>query len=403
MVGVFSRNDYICPMNFRFIFSLAVMGWLLVTTPVSQAASSENPYTPIVTRNVFGLVPIPVGPPPTTAPATPPPKITPNGIMTIFGKLQALFKVAGTAKPGQPAKEESYIMGVGERQDDIEVQKIDEKAAIITFNNHGTIQKLPLIAGTATGGEPAPAPGGLPGLPMPRSSNVPPPSNGASSVGFGGRFGHGQGNPNSAAAGARRMVYVSSAHVYGALAGHIDETMPANPLSDYALAHYLAEQIFRRHAAATRILRPCAVFGPLAELQRFRRWSLIPFSFPRAIAESGVIRILGTGRDRRNFVGTDVVGALAADFIEMQITGVTLLNAVGTADLTVAEFAELCARLGGDLLGRSCRVEIAGKGDSAAPPPLEYRSVMGGQRNGRSLETHIVELVRQCSQLGATA
>lgn len=207
----------------------------------------------------------------------------------------------------------------------------------------------------------------------------------------------------AAAAGARRMVYVSSAHVYGALAGHIDETMPANPLSDYALAHYLAEQIFRRHAAATRILRPCAVFGPLAELQRFRRWSLIPFSFPRAIAESGVIRILGTGRDRRNFVGTDVVGALAADFIEMQITGVTLLNAVGTADLTVAEFAELCARLGGDLLGRSCRVEIAGKGDSAAPPPLEYRSVMGGQRNGRSLETHIVELVRQCSQLGATA
>ncbi|MDQ7247167.1 NAD-dependent epimerase/dehydratase family protein [Dongia sedimenti] len=206
----------------------------------------------------------------------------------------------------------------------------------------------------------------------------------------------------AAAAGARRMVYVSSAHVYGALSGHIDETMPANPLSDYALAHYLAEQIFRRHAAATRILRPCAVFGPLAELQRFRRWSLIPFSFPRAIAESGVIRILGTGRDRRNFVGTDVVAALAVDFIEMQINGVTLLNPVGTADLTVAEFAELCARLGGDLLGRSCRVEIAGKGDTAAPP-LEYRSVMGGQRNGRSLETHIVELVRQCSQLGATA
>jgi UDP-glucose 4-epimerase len=206
-------------------------------------------------------------------------------------------------------------------------------------------------------------------------------------------------------AGATRLVYVSSAHVYGALSGHIDETMPANPLSDYALAHFLAEQIFRRHAArqgfAARILRPCAVFGPLAEPQRFRRWSLIPFSFPREIAKSGLIRILGTGRECRNFVGTDVVAALAADFIEMQSGGVTLLNPVGTADLTIAEFAELCARLGGDLLGRSGRVEIAGKGDAA--PPLEYRSVMGGQRSGRSLETHIVELVRQCSQLGATA
>jgi UDP-glucose 4-epimerase len=210
----------------------------------------------------------------------------------------------------------------------------------------------------------------------------------------------------AASAGARRMVYVSSAHVYGTLSGHIDETMPANPLSDYALAHFLAEQMFRRNAAklgfAARILRPCAVFGPLAEPQRFRRWSLIPFSFPRAIAESGLIRILGTGRDRRNFVGTDVVAALAADFIEMQIGGVTLLNPVGTTDLTVGEFAEICARLGGDLLGRNCRVEIAGTGD-AGGAPLEYRSVMGGLRSGRSLETHIVELVRQCSKLGATA
>jgi UDP-glucose 4-epimerase len=209
----------------------------------------------------------------------------------------------------------------------------------------------------------------------------------------------------AAAAGARRMVYLSSAHVYGALSGHIDETMPANPLSDYALAHYLAEQMFRRNAAragfAVRILRPCAVFGPLADPERFRRWSLIPFSFPRAIADTGVIRILGTGRERRNFVGANVVAAQAADFVDMQTPGVAILNPIGTADLTVAEFAELCARLGGDLLGRKCRVEIAGKGE--ADPALEYRSVFVGARNGRSLETHIVELIRQCSHLGATA
>lgn len=205
----------------------------------------------------------------------------------------------------------------------------------------------------------------------------------------------------AAAAGAKRMVYVSSAHVYGPLTGHIDETMPPNPLSDYALAHFVAEQVFRRHKLPTRLLRPCAVFGPLAEPQLFRRWSLIPFSFPRAIAETGLIRILGTGRERRNFVGTNVVAALAADFIDMQTPGVSVLNPIGTTDLTVAEFAELCARLGGDLLGRRCRVEIAGTG--AADPALEYRSVIVGARNGRSLETHIAELIRQCSHLGATA
>src|SRR5208337_4811080 len=62
-----------------------------------QAASvrgSDTPYAGIVARNMFGLVPIP--PPDPHAgepPVDPPPKITPNGIMTIFGRDQALFKV----------------------------------------------------------------------------------------------------------------------------------------------------------------------------------------------------------------------------------------------------------------------------------------------------------------------
>jgi UDP-glucose 4-epimerase len=207
-------------------------------------------------------------------------------------------------------------------------------------------------------------------------------------------------------AGARCMAYVSSAHVYGPLSGHIDETLPPNPLSDYALAHFLAEQVFRRNAArhglAVRILRPCAVFGPLADPQRFRRWSLIPFAFPKAIAEMGTIRISGTGRDRRNFVGSDVVAVLAAEFVAAATDGVSVLNPIGAADLSVAEFAELCTRIGREQLNRNCRVEIAGVGsDSGAP--LEYRSVAGGARDGQTLDAHVAALIRQCSQVGANA
>ena len=103
----------------------------------------NNPYAPIAVRNVFGLNP----PPPADAgpPAEPPPKITPNGIMSIFGQLQVLFKVAGTAKPGQPAKDDFYILSEGQRQDEIEVTHIDEQAGLVTFNNHGTVQELPLV------------------------------------------------------------------------------------------------------------------------------------------------------------------------------------------------------------------------------------------------------------------
>jgi len=208
------------------------------------------------------------------------------------------------------------------------------------------------------------------------------------------------------AAGAGRMAYVSSAHVYGPLNGHIDETLPANPLSDYALAHYLAEQIFRRNVGryglAVTLLRPCAVFGPLADPKRFRRWSLIPFAFPKAIAAAGTIRISGTGRDRRNFVGSDVVAMLAVDFVTSVTSGLSILNPIGAADMSVAEFAELCARVGREQLNRNCRVEIAGAGPDQGSP-LEYRSVAGGTRSGQTLEAHVAALIRQCSQVGANA
>ncbi|HXI72573.1 MAG TPA: hypothetical protein VNN22_19700 [Verrucomicrobiae bacterium] len=99
-----------------------------------------NPYAVVVTRNIFGLNPPPVVDPNATV-VEPPVKIVPNGIMSIFGQLQVLFKVA--AKPG--GKDAAYMLTEGQRQDDIEVVRINEKAAIVTFNNHGIVQDLPLV------------------------------------------------------------------------------------------------------------------------------------------------------------------------------------------------------------------------------------------------------------------
>jgi hypothetical protein len=190
-------------MNVRrcILGGLAVVVWLCSQPLRAAVATADNPYMPIADRNVFGLVPIP---PPAAAvdPATlnPPPKITPNGIMTLFGKLQVLFKVAGVAKPGQPPKDESYVMCEGDRQDDIEVQRIDQGSATITFNNHGVIQVLPLVASTGgTSAPAAPAGGAIPPPPMPT------PGNGVGTLNhFGGHFGHGRGvttggNPDAGA------------------------------------------------------------------------------------------------------------------------------------------------------------------------------------------------------------
>lgn len=151
--------------------------------PAAPEPGSDTPYASIIARNMFGLVPIP--PPDPNAglpPPDPPPKITPNGIMTIFGRDQALFKVADKPKPGQPAKDNSYVLAEGERQDDIEVLKINHTDGIITFNNHGTVQELPLVAAKDAGG-PAGGSGGGPGngggIPRPGFGNRPAPSFGA--------------------------------------------------------------------------------------------------------------------------------------------------------------------------------------------------------------------------------
>jgi hypothetical protein len=140
------------------------------------AALTGDPYATVVTRNIFGLnPPPPPGPPPD---ATPPPKITPNGIMSIFGQLQVLFKVPGTAKAGVPLIDQSYILSEGQRQDDIEVMKIDEKNSVVTFNNHGETQELPLV------------------VTQPSSTAVATPT--GSPNGSGGRFTPGLVNPGGA-------------------------------------------------------------------------------------------------------------------------------------------------------------------------------------------------------------
>ena len=147
---------------------------------VQDAAAADKPYASIISRNMFGLLPIP--PPPSAnagPPAEPKPKITPNGIMMLFGKLEALFKVASKGKAGQPPGDVPYVLAEGEMQDGITVVKINQAEGTVTFDNHGEIQPLALVAAANTtspaapGGGPAQGAGSNPGQP-PRQSPLSP-------------------------------------------------------------------------------------------------------------------------------------------------------------------------------------------------------------------------------------
>ena len=151
----------------QLILGLTFVAFIAAAAGSGDLATAANPYATISERNVFALVPIPVvSNEPVAPPKDPPPKITPNGIMFLFGKLEVLFKVALKPTAAQPAKDAAYVMAEGERQDDIEVVKIDQTEAKITFRNHGELQELPLadapklttpavpstVGGAATGG-----------------------------------------------------------------------------------------------------------------------------------------------------------------------------------------------------------------------------------------------------------
>ena len=143
-------------------------------------ASPDNPYASIAARNIFGLnPPQPVSKADTSAPD----KITLNGITTLFGTPQALFKVEQAARFGRPGSEESYILSEGQSQDNIEVVHVDEQKGTVTFNNQGVIEDISLTAAPATATPATPA----------SFHNFHPPLNGAVNGGaqvfkFGNRF-----------------------------------------------------------------------------------------------------------------------------------------------------------------------------------------------------------------------
>ncbi|HVI88908.1 MAG TPA: NAD(P)-dependent oxidoreductase [Dongiaceae bacterium] len=199
------------------------------------------------------------------------------------------------------------------------------------------------------------------------------------------------------AAGIRKLAYISSAHVYGPLAGEIDEDSPVNPLSDYALAHYLVEQLFRRHVGQAGIdcliLRPCAVYGPLGLLSDFHRWDLVPFGFPAAIIRDGRIEMKSSGEQRRNFVGSDVIAQTIMDWLGQGSQAVQVVNPLGAADMSVLDLAERCAEIGQSITGRACHVVRAPDGGVAPTLPFIYRSRFATPRAILTLDQHLRDLM----------
>jgi UDP-glucose 4-epimerase len=166
----------------------------------------------------------------------------------------------------------------------------------------------------------------------------------------------------SAESRVKSFVYFSTAHVYGPMTGNISELSPVDPLTDYAIAHYAAEQIIKRHSKAGQfkslVIRPNAVFGIPVHPDTFDRWQLIPFSFPLDAVRNQKIELRSSGEQKRNFISTlDLAGYVQRFLTNADEFGEhTVLNSAGPSNLSIYEFARKCASIYEELTGNSCIV-----------------------------------------------
>jgi UDP-glucose 4-epimerase len=203
--------------------------------------------------------------------------------------------------------------------------------------------------------------------------------------------------------GLRELVYISTQHVYGTTEGIIDEDSPTNPRSFYALCHTMTEAIVtflaKKYDVRLLILRPAAVFGNLHEPHSFKRWSLIPFSFPQAVVESGQIVLKSSGLQYRSFVSSTRLGGYIRAFLHSTERH-RIINPRGEDCMTVAAFADLVVTTYKEMTGIEARVlKPEPAVNEPTTKPLDYRSREPEPRETFDLKSHLTTLFKTLRNL----
>jgi hypothetical protein len=174
-------------MNNRYRI-LVFFTLLLLLSGVCGAVAPDpaiTPYTSIVDRNLFGLKDPPPPIPVVEDKKKDQPKLLLTGIATLSNKTRALLKTASpvAAKPGEPAKENSWMIEEGQAMDGIEVISIDTKNLVVKVRQDGG-EPFELnfkdngvkLAGGGPGAPLTPVPSPF-ASPTPTPGAIPPPPN----------------------------------------------------------------------------------------------------------------------------------------------------------------------------------------------------------------------------------
>ncbi len=172
-----------------------------------------------------------------------------------------------------------------------------------------------------------------------------------------------------------RMAYLSTFQVYGRDEGAIDESTTCQPVNDYALTHWQAEQWVeqygRTHGLQYLLLRPANIAG-IPRVGTMQRWSLTPGCFCRDAMRDQRIVVRSTGLQQRDFLSlAEIARRITVACHEFDRHANRPLNIHGGSTTTIGAIARLAAERYQHLFGRPCALEFAPSPAAlAAPEPV---------------------------------
>jgi UDP-glucose 4-epimerase len=195
-------------------------------------------------------------------------------------------------------------------------------------------------------------------------------------------------------AGVKRLIYFSTAHIYGApLQGAISEETLPRPRHPYAITHRVAEDFVLAANGEDKlkglVLRLSNSFGA-PELGA--DWVLLVNDLCRQAVAQKKLTLHSAGLQRRDFVTLSDVGRAVGHFIGLpwEHCGDGLFNLGGENPLRIIDLVEIIAQRCQVVLGFTPTIERPEPGILDISLPLEYR-IDKLKSTGFALENDIIE------------